>query len=49
MLRARITEPEHNSLRVLAARKRMNAADLVAQALRTAPITREAFKGEETK
>ena len=48
MLRAAITEPEHNNLRVIAAQKRMSAADLVAQALRTAPITREAFK-EETK
>ena len=49
MLRAAITENEHNELRVIATRKRISAAELVAQALRTAPVTRGAFKGEETK
>lgn len=49
MLRARITAKDHHEIRVLAARKGVTAADLVAHALRTSPATREAFKGEEPK
>lgn len=49
MLRANITPGEHKELRVLAARKGVTAAELVARALRTSPATREAFKGEEPK
>lgn len=44
MLRAGITEQEHKELRVLAARKGIPAAELVARALRTSPATRDAFK-----
>jgi hypothetical protein len=48
MLRANITANQHREIRVLAARKGITAAELVARALRTSPATRAAFQ-EETK
>jgi hypothetical protein len=49
MLRADITEKEHLELRVLAARKQVTGSELVARALRTSPVTRDAFKEEASK
>ena len=47
MLRATITEKQHNELRKLALDKGMSTADLVSAALHTSPHTRKAFQAKE--
>jgi hypothetical protein len=49
LLRADITEEQQKRLRVLAAERGVPIQWLIAQALATAPATREAFQTKETK